>query len=175
MAAENQSPAREPAARGRGRGGRGGRRGRGGGRGASSSAAVSKQAPSTRPGRGGTRRGRAKHFSDGRVQAAYERQRDLKSVYQAVAHAIKSALQELADRSIDQLLKHPDSHKEAAEYEPIMQQLRANLRQKLARDRRRYELELTLARNTFKAEKEIADQQFEVGCLRPPKKKTRPC
>ena len=116
MAAENESPAREPPAaptrgRGRGRGGRG--RGRGGGRGASNAGVAKSTA--TRGGRGGTRRGRAKNFSDSRVQAAYERQRHLKATYQAVAHALKPALQELAERSVDELLQNPDKYKDTSE------------------------------------------------------------
>ncbi|KHO00759.1 uncharacterized protein MAM_01537 [Metarhizium album ARSEF 1941] len=162
MAAETSSPAREPATstRGRGRGGRGGRgRGRGGGRG-TSNAAVSKSTAASR-GRGGTRRGRVKNFSDSRVQAAYERQRDLKATYQAVAFALKPALQELAERSVDEMLQRPDSHKQAKEYQPIIQQLREKLDNKLRECDRRLECDLNLAEHSFNADRYVAEKEFQ--------------
>lgn len=163
MAAENESPAREPPAaptrgRGRGRGGRG--RGRGGGRG-SSNAGVAKST-ATRGGRGGTRRGRAKNFSDSRVQAAYERQRHLKATYQAVAHALKPALQELAERSVDELLQNPDKYKDTSEYYPVIEELRSNLEKKLAQHDKRLEIDLKLAEATLEHEKYVLDQEFKV-------------
>ena len=163
MAAENESPAREPPApptrgRGRGRGGRG--RGRGGGRGASNTGVTKPTA--TRGGRGGTRRGRAKNFTDSRVQAAYERQRHLKATYQAVAHALKPALQELAERSIDELLQNPDKYKDTSEYYPVIDQLRSNLEQKLARHDKRLEMNLKLAETTHEHEQYVLNQEFKV-------------
>lgn len=167
MAAENESPAREPSTaststRGRGRGGRGGRgRGRGGGRGGNANAGVAKLT-STRGGRGGTRRGRAKNFSDSRVQAAYERQRDLKATYQAVAHALKPALQELAERNIDELLQNPDMYKNTAEYGPIMSCLQQNFKKQLNEVRSRMEWDLKLAKDMLDAERYVIEQEFQV-------------
>ncbi|KAG6025158.1 hypothetical protein E4U41_001598 [Claviceps citrina] len=165
MAAETSSPAREPAsasARGRGRGGRGGRgRGRGGGRGVSS-AAVSKSTAATR-GRGGTRRGRVKNFSDSRVQAAYERQRDLKATYQAVALALKPALQELAERTVDDMLQRPDAYKQADEHWVVIRQLKDKLDDKLHVCDRRLECDLDAAKRTFDAEQYVAEKEFQNG------------
>lgn len=163
MAAETSSPAREPATstRGRGRGGRGGRgRGRGGGRGASN-AALSKSTPASR-GRGGTRRGRVKNFSDSRVQAAYERQRDLKATYQAVAFALKPALQELVERNVDEMLQKPDSYKQATEYFPIAHSLREKFDNKLRECDRRLECDLNLAEHSFNADTYVAEKEFQV-------------
>lgn len=163
MAAETSSPAREPATstRGRGRGGRGGRgRGRGGGRGAST-AALSKSTTASR-GRGGTRRGRVKNFSDSRVQAAYERQRDLKATYQAVAFALKPALQELVERNVDEMLQKPDSYKQATEYFPIAQSLKEKLDNKLRECDRRLECDLNLAEHSFNADTYVAEKEFQV-------------
>lgn len=162
MPAENESPAREPATRGRGRGGRGSRggRGRGGGRGASH-AAMSKTT-AAKPGRGGSRRGRAKNFSDLRVQAAYERQRHLKATYQAVAHALKPALQELAERSVDEMLQNPDRYKHTDEHFPVIQQLQQNLDKKLAEHDRRLQCDLQLAEDMYNADNYVAEREFEV-------------
>ncbi|KAH7143928.1 hypothetical protein EDB81DRAFT_511476 [Dactylonectria macrodidyma] len=162
MPAENESPAREPATRGRGRGGRGrGGRGRGGGRGGSS-AAVAKTA-ATKTGRGGSRRGRAKNFSDSRVQAAYERQRHLKATYQAVAHALKPALQELAERSIDEAIQNPDTYKHADEHFPVIRQLQRNLQRKLAEHEHRLNWDLKLAEDMYRADNYVAEQEFANG------------
>ncbi len=165
MAAENESPARDaltPSLRGRGRG-RGGRgRGRGGGRGASNINVT--KVTSTRGGRGGTRRGRAKNFTDSRVQAAYERQRDLKATYQAVAHALKPALQELAERSIDDILQNPDKYKDTEYYFPVISQLRSNLEKRLAEHQNRFDCDMKLAGSTYDAERYVIEQEFKV-CL----------
>ncbi|CAH0043271.1 unnamed protein product [Clonostachys solani] len=165
MAAENGSPARDPTSsgfRGRGRGGRGGRgRGRGGGRGASS-ANVTKST-TTRGGRGGTRRGRAKNFQDSRVQAAYERQRDLKATYQAVAQALKPALQELAERNIDDLLQNPERHAEVEEHYPVIRQLQANYTNRLAEHDKRLECDLNLAESNYNHEQYVIEQEFNNG------------
>lgn len=165
MAVETTPPAREPLTasnRGRGRGGRGGRgRGRGGGRG-TSNAAISKSTNASSRGRGGTRRGRVKNFSDSRVQAAYERQRDLKATYQAVAFALKPALQELAERTVDDMLQKPDSYKQADEYLPIVGQLKDKLDNKLRECDRRLECDLTLAKHSFDADQYVAEKEFQV-------------
>ncbi|KAF9761811.1 hypothetical protein IL306_003714 [Fusarium sp. DS 682] len=159
---ENDSPAREPSTRGRGRGGRGrGGRGRGGGRGGST-AALSKAA-TAKAGRGGSRRGRAKNFADSRVQAAYERQRHLKANYQAVAHALKPALQELAERTVDDALQNPDKYKHVQEFIPVMEELQANLETKLAEHKRRLERDLELARHLHQADNYVAEQEFKNG------------
>jgi hypothetical protein len=156
MAAENE---REPAARGRGRGGRGGRAGRGrGGRGASNNAAPGvAKAANNKSGRGGTRRGRAKSFADSRVQAAYERQRDLKATYQTVSYAIKNALQELADRSIDEVLRNFDLD----DYEATAE-LQERLNQKLALFERQFQAKTQLAKETYDSSVYVAEQEFEV-------------
>lgn len=161
MPAENESPAREPTTRGRGRGGRGrGGRGRGGRGG--SSAAVAKP-PATKTGRGGSRRGRAKNFSDSRVQAAYERQRHLKATYQAVAHALKPALQELAERSIDEAIQNPDTYRHADEHFPVIRQLQGNLQRKLAEHEHRLNWDLKLAEDMHRADNYVAEQEFANG------------
>ncbi|KAF4446021.1 hypothetical protein F53441_10299, partial [Fusarium austroafricanum] len=159
---DNDSPAREPSTRGRGRGGRGrGGRGRGGGRGGST-AALSKAA-TAKAGRGGSRRGRAKNFADSRVQAAYERQRHLKANYQAVAHALKPALQELAERTVDDALQNPDKYKHVQEFVPVMHELQANLDAKLAEHKRRLERDIELAEHLFQADNYVAEQEYMNG------------
>ena len=109
------------------------------------------------------RRGRAKTFSDSRVQAAYERQRDLKAVYQAVAVALKPALQELADRSIEDLLQDPESYKRAVQYLPILHELQARLDNRNQVINNRYELDLGVAQSTFEAEQYMINDAYDVS------------
>ncbi|KAH0523626.1 hypothetical protein TsFJ059_008603 [Trichoderma semiorbis] len=165
MAAENESLTREPATRGRGRGGRGGRagRGRGGGRGAATLSGGITKSTYTKTGRGGTRRGRAKSFADSRVQAAYERQRDLKANYQAVAHALKPALQELADRAIEEILARSDLLRFSSEHLPVLQELHDRLEEKLKLFDRQLEANLKLAEGTYDAEQYVLTQEFING------------
>lgn len=129
---------------------------------AASAAASATKFSSTKPGRGGSRRGRAKSFTDSRVQAAYERQRDLKATYQAVAHAIKPALQELAERSIEEALKEPDFFKTVPEYKPLVRQLQSKFDGRLAQHHRRLECDLNLAKATYDAELYVAEREFQV-------------
>lgn len=170
MATDSESAARDLSAapptsaptRGRGRGGRGRGRGRGGGRGASQAAAVNKNT-STRGGRGGVRRGRAKTFSDSRVQAAYERQRDLKSLYQAVTAALKPALQELAERNVDEILADPDRFRNVDEYLPVIGQLQDRLAKALKQSENHLSLDLGIAENMYEGEQYMIKKQFEVS------------
>lgn len=163
-AAESESPARDTSARGRGRGGRGirGGRGRGTGRGGSTASSSLKLSAAKLTGRGGTRRGRAKTFTDSRVQAAYERQRDLKATYQAVAHAIKPALQELADRAIEDAIKNQESYKLVPEYRPLILELHRNFQNKMDEFDNRLSKDLALAKGRFNANKFVAEREFEV-------------
>lgn len=166
----NPAPSGRGGRGGRGRGGRG--RGRGGGRGgaannnsnttASNTAGVTKQT-APRGGRGKTGRGRAKTFADTRVQAAYERQRDLKSLYQSVATVLKPALQELAERNIDELINSPDGYKQVDGYEPLMNQLQEKLDTSLQQNDKRFELDTKLAESTYQAEQDFHNKQFEVS------------
>ncbi|KAM0436044.1 hypothetical protein ACHAPT_002936 [Fusarium lateritium] len=160
--AEIGSPAREPSTRGRGRGGRGrGGRGRGGGRGGST-AAMSKAA-ATKPGRGGSRRGRAKNFSDSRVQAAYERQRHLKHTYSVIAQALRPALSEFAERAIEEAIQHPEKCKHYNAFAPAILQLKKNLELKLEEHKQRLDKDLELAEHLFNADNYVAEQEFKNG------------
>lgn len=175
MATDSESASRDLAAapptpapsRGRGRGGRGRGRGRGGGRGASQAAGVPKTT-STRGGRGGVRRGRAKNFSDSRVQASYERQRDLKSVYQTVTAALKPALQELAERNVDEILADPDRFRNVDEHLPVISQLQKRLDKALQQTKKRLELDLGVAEKRLNGDQYMINQQFEASLIPSP-------
>lgn len=69
------------------------------------------------------RRGRFKQFADDKVQANYERQRELKATYAALANAVKPALQDLASRSVKKLTKDEMYHMLVPEFEVIKDHL----------------------------------------------------
>ncbi|KAM4068094.1 hypothetical protein HRG_009620 [Hirsutella rhossiliensis] len=185
MATEAQPAARQSAtgnARGGGRGGRGsgrgrgGRGGRGGGRGGNSNSATPKQTPNNSSGRAPTRRGRVKNFTDMRVQAAYDRQRDLKATYQMVANAVKPALEELCIRQVDQLLDNydpnnqsPDMVRMAAElqqrYDTVIAEHDAALHHKLQGVERRHNAETQIAQQSFEDNIEDLYEQYYDGVL----------
>ncbi|CAJ2507015.1 Uu.00g082010.m01.CDS01 [Anthostomella pinea] len=72
---------------------------------------------------GGPGRGRNKTYDSHRVQAAYERQKELRELYSEVAGAAKPALEDLADLTVKKLLENPNAHEEVLEYQILQQQL----------------------------------------------------
>lgn len=123
------------------------------------------KAAATKPGRGGSRRGRAKNFSDSRVQAAYERQRHLKHTYSVIAQALRPALSEFAERAIEEAIQHPERCKHYSAFAPAILQLRQNLDAKLAEHKQRLDKDLELAEHLFNADNYVAEQEFKV-CFR---------
>ncbi|KKA26622.1 hypothetical protein TD95_002929 [Thielaviopsis punctulata] len=98
--------------RGRARGGRG--RGRGGRQSTTRSNGV---------GQARSRRGRIKQFDDAKVQAAYERSREVKDYWNLMVYVGRSALADLAQRNLDKLTEEPNAHEMTPEYLVIMEQL----------------------------------------------------
>jgi hypothetical protein len=100
-------------------------RGRGRGRVYRGKGKIAKPAP-TKP--VGTGRGRRhKVYESARAQAAHERIQELKSAFATVAKVVKPAAQEIADRSVNELLQDPDLVKKVPEFDNIQTFLRARL------------------------------------------------
>ncbi|KOS19067.1 hypothetical protein ESCO_001349 [Escovopsis weberi] len=159
MSSENGAP-REPATRGRGRGGRGGRagRGRGGGRGAS--AAVSKAIPA-RLLRGSTRRGRAKTFTESHAQASYERQKDIKDNYLVLSNALKVISQTLADRALDELTNRPEVYTTKPAYQPVHNVLQNRLDDHLDHADAEFKFCTAMSKKTLVNRRAIIHDTFE--------------
>ncbi|KAK0623149.1 hypothetical protein B0T14DRAFT_564542 [Immersiella caudata] len=97
-------------------------RGRGRGRVYRGKGKIAKPAP-TKP--VGTGRGRRhKVYESARAQAAHERIQELKSAFATVAKVVKPAAQEIADRSVNELLQDPDLIKKVPEFDNIQAFLR---------------------------------------------------
>jgi len=85
-------------------------------------AKVTKAAPK-KPAPG--RRGRQKQYSDPRAQAAAERMKEIRAKYTALTNVLKPALEDQADRSLQQLRDDPKSFEESPEFEAIVEKLAA--------------------------------------------------
>ena len=125
--------------RGRGRGGRG----RGGGR--------------------GKGRGRHKTYDDARVQAAYERQKELRELFSEVASAVKPALEKVADHNINQMIEDPHAHEDVEEFHIIQRELDDRLAATIASVRGVSEQRLASTNTQFNLHNEISHKKFQVG------------
>lgn len=135
------APTPKPTPKGKGRG-----RGRKGAANKKTGAAATTVAPKKAV---GGRRGRTKQFDDDRVQAYYERQRELKAYYNELSQFIKPMLIELADREVESLKTDPNCHKRVPEYDVLRDDLKKRLDHQihLSENRRRYDVEAEVERN----------------------------
>ncbi|ROT40370.1 hypothetical protein SODALDRAFT_95085 [Sodiomyces alkalinus F11] len=127
----------------------------------------------------GGRRGRTKQFDDDKVQAYYERQRELKAYYNELSQFIKPMLVELAEREVEALKTDRDFHKRAPEYQEVRDQLKKRLEHQnhLSENRRRYDVENEIKQNQeiiaalhtiYKNNYEDAEDRFldaQIRCL----------
>lgn len=75
---------------------------------------------------------------------------------------MKPALQELAERNIEELMNNPDFHKDTTEYSIVSEQLKAKLDKALGCFESQLEYELEFAEGKFEAENNVTLAQFEV-------------
>jgi hypothetical protein len=79
-----------------------------------------------------------------------------------VAHALKPALQELAERSIDEVIQDPEAYKKSDNYQFVLEELEQNLERKLAQHKRRFEQDMKLAEDMYHADNYVAEHEFTV-------------
>lgn len=122
-----------------------------------------------KPGRGrggggrGKGRGRNKTYDDTRVQAAHERQKELKDLYSEVASAVKPALEKLAELNINRMIDNPSAHKEVAEYHVVQQQLQDQLDARIRSIQDVMDQRIKLAQTEFDDHNEISHRKFQVS------------
>ncbi|CCF43221.1 hypothetical protein CH063_12981, partial [Colletotrichum higginsianum] len=145
QSASTPTPQLTPKAKGRGRG-----RGR-------KAVAPKKEPPKPAPITGTGRRGRFKQFADDKVQANYERQRELKASYAALANVVKPALQDLASRAVKKLNKDETYHMLVPEYAMIKEHADMRLDRRLAFSENKLAI---AAKMTFKA------KHIQLGAVR---------
>ncbi|KXJ94309.1 hypothetical protein Micbo1qcDRAFT_193514 [Microdochium bolleyi] len=154
------SPAPSPA-KGRGSG-RGRGRGRGGyGRGTGRKTNTASTATHFSRGRGrGRGRGRIKTYSDSRVQAAYDRQRELRDLYSEVAGAVKPALEELAEQTLKSIIEDPACYKEAAEFKVVQDELNARFAEACRAADNQLNASLSIIKKTHELNTKFANRSF---------------
>ncbi len=139
----------KPSTRGKGRGGRIAR-----GKGKIAKPA----APKPVAGRGR----RHKMYDSPKAQAAYERMIELKANYSSIAKAVKPAVQEIADRSINQLLQDPSIIQKVPEYQEIQSFLHQRLTDAKKTTDRQLEFGQAMAERVYEGQKEIVHREFQV-------------
>ncbi|GKT88135.1 hypothetical protein Ct61P_05985 [Colletotrichum tofieldiae] len=145
QSASTPTPQLTPKAKGRGRG-----RGR-------KAAAPKKEPPKPAATAGTGRRGRFKQFADDKVQANYERQRELKATYAALANVVKPALQDLASRTVKKLTKDEAYHMLVPEFAVVNDHVDLRLDRQLAFSENKLAI---AAKMTFKA------KHIQLGAVR---------
>ncbi|KAI4596360.1 hypothetical protein KJ359_005489 [Pestalotiopsis sp. 9143b] len=154
------SPAPSPARPGRG-GWRG--RGRGSGRGGRGGALARKSGITKRGGNRGRGRGRNKIYTTPRVQAAYERSKDLREIYSDVSSAMKPALERLAEHTLNQMIADPEFHTKVPEYAAIQNELDDRLKTRLEHLESVEKLRIQMADNRFEHDDIVSHEKFNNG------------
>ncbi|KAI1769526.1 hypothetical protein GGR53DRAFT_472860 [Hypoxylon sp. FL1150] len=117
--------------------------------------------PAPKKGGRGKGRGQKKTYEDPRVQAAYERQRELRELFSTVSASVKPALEDIADQSVKTLLQDPDSYKDYPEYHEIQQQLDAQLKHVIDTANAEFDTKTAMARRTFELETDHIQKSFQ--------------
>lgn len=147
--------------RGRGRGGRGGR----GGLTRANSGVMSKgtPTPSTRGGYRG-RGGRGKKYSSNRlVQAAFDRQKDLKSAYRQVSKAVREALILITDKNLEFMKDDVKAHEKQPEFRRVLHQLDQRYNRRMIGREHQNNWERRKAENKLKTNKEYTREVYKVS------------
>lgn len=140
--------------------GTGGGRGRGRGRWARSRVTRITKPPQ----KGSSGRGRRhKVYDSSRLQAAHERCQELKQAYSALSKLVKPIVQELADRSINELVEDPEAYKQAPEYQEVMSFLRQRRDDTIQTCNRQLEHGLAMAEHVWKAQQQKVNDEYAVS------------
>lgn len=124
--------------------------------------AIAKRAPR------GKGRGRNKTYDHPHVQAAYERQKELRELYSDVASAVKPALELLADQTLNQMIENPTAHEEVSEFDVLHTQLDERLNRALLRVGRVEAAKESMVRYQTKQSLDLAHKRYRVSFFPPP-------
>ncbi|KAI0180304.1 hypothetical protein GGR52DRAFT_237725 [Hypoxylon sp. FL1284] len=109
----------------------------------------------------GKGRGQKKTYDDPRIQAAYERQRELRDLYATVSMAVKPALEQQADQNVKKLLEDPEAYKNVPEYLAVKQQLDDQLERVIANADLEHHTRRSMAERTYRLGRIRIKQSFE--------------
>jgi len=111
---------------------------------------------------------RHKVYESARAQAAHERIQELKSAFVTVAKVVKPVVQEIADRSINDLIQDPALYQRVPEYQDIQ----SFLKSRLADTKRTLDIQFktnnAMVKNLYAAQQQVARDEFAVSFRRCP-------
>lgn len=111
---------------------------------------------------------RQKVYDDPKLQAAHERSQELKQAFSTIVKAVKPAVQEIADRSVNELLENPDRYKEVPEYDTITNFLRQRRDDTIEQAARARDYGLQMTRHVYDAEIKKVFETLSVSCIPAP-------
>ncbi|KAL2017700.1 hypothetical protein VTK56DRAFT_1860 [Thermocarpiscus australiensis] len=134
-------------------------RGRGRGRWTRSKSKVAKPAqPKAPAGRGR----RQKVYDSIKAQAAHERTQELKQTFSSLMKLVKPVVQEIAERSINELIEDPSAFQKVPEYENIQNFLRERRDDTIKKCDLRLQYELAMAENVYQHQCEKAIEAYNI-------------
>lgn len=142
-------------------------RGRGRGRWSRTKPKVAKVAKPAQPKAAAGRGRRQKVYDSAKAQAAHERVQELKQAFAAVVKSVKPAVQEIADRSINELLEDPTAYEKVPEYATAQKFLRERRDDAIRQCDTRLRTGLDMAEHVYRAELEFVRRSYTVsqtGC-----------
>jgi len=134
-------------------------RGRGRGRVYRGKGKIAKPAPA-KPVTGRGRR--HKVYESARAQAAHERIQELKSAFATVAKVVKPASQEIADRSVNELLQDPELIRKVPEYENIQGFLRTRLADTKKTLNMQFKIDNDMVKHVYEGQMQIVQEAYTV-------------
>jgi hypothetical protein len=110
---------------------------------------------------------RHKVYDSAKLQAAHERTQELKQAFSAVVKFVKPAAQEVAERSVNELLENPAIHKQVPEYDECKKFLRERHRDAIKQCDETLQQGLAMTEKVWKAQREKVNEEFTVSAHSP--------
>jgi hypothetical protein len=107
---------------------------------------------------------RQKVYDNLRVQAAHERTQELKQAFLAISKLVKPAAQEVADRSINELLEDPALYKQVPQYGATKKFLRDRHDETIQQCNDRLQHGLAMAEHVWQAQHQKVIEEYTVSC-----------
>ena len=109
---------------------------------------------------------RHKVYESVKLQAAHERTQELKQAFSSVVKMVKPAVQEIADRSVNDLLENPAIYKQVPEYDECKNFLRQRHADTVEQGNERLRQGLAMTEHVWEAQQEKVNEEFMVSAHR---------
>lgn len=110
---------------------------------------------------------RQKVYDEPKVQAAYERTQELKQAFLTLSKAVKPVLQELGDRSVNEMIQNPNFHKGLPEHQIIHNFLRKRHEETHRLNNLRLEQNLVMIDKVHESQVQKVWDEFNVSFFLP--------